>query len=117
MTTHDVANQWLKAFNKHDLEGLLALYDDDAEHFSPKLNILKPETKGLIKGKTAMRQWWEEAFNRLPGLAYRERSITASEERVFMGYTRIVPGEDNIHVAEALEIKNGRIIASRVYHG
>jgi limonene-1,2-epoxide hydrolase len=112
-----IAKQWLNAFNEHNLENLLALYDDHAEHFSPKLKLRKPETNGLIKGKAAMREWWKDAFDRLPGLVYQEISITANEERVFMEYTRIVPGEENMNVAEVLEIKNGKIVASRVYHG
>jgi ketosteroid isomerase-like protein len=117
MTPHSIARQWLKAFNEHDLEALLALYDDNAEHFSPKLNIRKPETKGFIKGKDAMREWWKDAFSRLPDLAYKELSITANDDRVFMEYTRIVPGEEDMDVAEVLEIRNGLIVASKVYHG
>jgi hypothetical protein len=116
MTTHIIAKKWLAAFNDHNLEGLLNLYDENAEHFSPKLKLRKPETNGLIKGKEAMRDWWKDAFDRLPELSYHEKTITASEQRVFMEYTRIVPGEENIEVAEVLEIKNGLIVASRVYH-
>lgn len=33
----NIATLWFKAFNEHDLENLLELYDDHAEHFSPKL--------------------------------------------------------------------------------
>src|ERR1035437_2997183 len=117
MTPHEIAKQWLKAFNEHNLENLLALYDDNAEHFSPKLKIRKPETNGLIKGKTAMRTWWQDAFDRLPTLAYKKLTITSNNERVFMEYTRIVTGEENMNVAEVLEIKNGRIVTSRVYLG
>jgi len=117
MTPKEIARKWLQAFNEHNLEDLLALYDDHAEHFSPKLKIRKPETRGLIKGKVSMRLWWQDAFDRLPDLTYRELTITANNERVFMEYTRIVPGEENMNVAEVLEIKNGLITASRVYHG
>ena len=117
MKPEEIARKWLKAFNEHKLEDLLSLYDEQAEHFSPKLKIRKPETKGLIKGKAAMREWWKDAFDRLPTLSYREISITANEDRVFMEYTRIVSGEENMNVAEVLEIKNGIIVASRVYHG
>src|ERR1035437_1314567 len=117
MVTHTIAKQWLKAFNEHNLENLLALYDENAEHFSPKLKIRKPETNGFIKGKAAMRLWWQDAFDRLPSLAYEELTITANDERAFMEYTRIVPGEENMNVAEVLEIKSGLIVASRVYHG
>jgi SnoaL-like domain len=112
-----IAKKWLKAFNEHELENLLALYDNNAVHFSPKLKIRHPETNGFIRGKDALHAWWLDAFERLPQLAYQEKSITADDERVFMEYTRIVPGEENINVAEVLDIKNGVIVASRVYHG
>lgn len=117
MTNIQIAKQWLSAFNEHDLEKLLALYDNHAVHFSPKLKTRKPETNGLIKGKEAMREWWRDAFKRLPQLTYHEQTITANNERVFMEYTRIVPGEDDMNVAEVLEIRNGLIVESRVYHG
>ncbi len=114
---HAIAERWLEAFNKHELEDLLSLYADDAVHFSPKLLIRKPETQGLIQGKAAMREWWRDAFDRLPNLQYVEMSITANEQRVFMEYLRIVPGEPDMKVAEVLEVSEGKIVASRVYHG
>ncbi len=117
MENHQIAKMWLQAFNEHHLENLLMLYDDNAEHYSPKLKIRNPDTMGLIKGKKAMRIWWQDAFERLLDLYYKERSITANTDRVFMEYTRIVKGEENINVAEVLEIKNGLIVFSRVYHG
>ena len=117
MTNHSIAKNWLQAFNKHDLEKLLSLYDDNAEHYSPKLKIRNPGSNGIIKGKNALSDWWKDAFDRLPDLFYKEKIITANDDRVFMEYTRIVNGEENINVAEVLEIRNGLIIASRVYHG
>ena len=117
MGNDDIAAKWLKAFNEHNLEDLLGLYDDYAVHYSPKLKVRKPETNGLIKGKEAMRNWWQDAFERLPQLTYQKKSITANAERVFMEYIRIVPGEEELNVAEVLEIKDGLIVASRVYHG
>ena len=116
MTTYTIAKKWLAAFNEHNLEILLSLYDDNAEHFSPKLKLRNPESEGKIKGIDAMRNWWKDAFERIPKLTYQEKTITASDDRVFMEYTRVVPGEENLNVAEVLEIKNGLIIASRVYH-
>ena len=112
-----IAFRWFEAFNTKQLDKLLSLYDDDAQHFSPKLKIRQPETNGLIIGKDAMRTWWQDAFERLPDLVDREEQLTANNNRVFMEYTRIVGGEPNMSVAELLEIKNGKIIFSRVYHG
>ena len=39
-----IAHAWFAAFNAHDLEALLTLYAEDAEHFSPKLLVRRPET-------------------------------------------------------------------------
>jgi ketosteroid isomerase-like protein len=116
-TPIDIARRWLDAFNRHDLEALLELYHDDAEHFSPKLKQRMPETNGMIRGKEALRKWWSDAFQRLPGLTYRAKFLTADSERVFMEYAREVPGEEIFSVAEVLQVKDGLIRASRVYHG
>ena len=115
-TTDQIAHQGLAAFNAHDLEALLALYDEDALHYSPKLKLHMPETEGYIKGKAALRTWWADAFERLPGLRYLLTNLTAGEQSVFMEYTRQLPGEADMLVAEVLEIDK-KIIASRVYHG
>ncbi|MDQ3051541.1 MAG: nuclear transport factor 2 family protein [Bacteroidota bacterium] len=114
---YKIAKQWLKAFNEHDLDQLIALYDEKAVHLSPKLKLRHPETSGLIKGKEALHAWWLDAFERLPQLTYVEKTLTVDDENVFMEYLRVVPGEENMNVAEVLVIKNGKIVASRVYHG
>ena len=113
----EIAVKWFAAFNAADLENLLALYDDHAQHFSPKLKVRHPETKGLVTGKNALRSWWRDAFDRLPTLQYMPVTLTANADRVFMEYVRKVDGEPDMLVAEVLEIKNNVIIASRVYHG
>jgi ketosteroid isomerase-like protein len=112
-----IAHKWFDAFNQHNLDQLLSLYDDEAEHFSPKLKIKKPETNGLVKGKTALYEWWHEAFELLPTLHYRVTSLTANNDRVFMEYVRTVAQQEDMLVAEVLEIKDGKIVFSRVYHG
>jgi limonene-1,2-epoxide hydrolase len=44
-------------------------------------------------------------------------SLTADANRVFMEYVRSVENEPDMLVAEVLEIKDGKIVFSRVYHG
>lgn len=112
-----IAHLWFEAFNAHNLEKLLSLYDDEAQHFSPKLKIRHPETNGLVVGKNALRSWWQDAFDRLPSLQYKVTSLTSNSDRVFMEYVRNVDNEEQMLVAEVLEIKDGKIIFSRVYHG
>ncbi|GAB1446220.1 MAG: nuclear transport factor 2 family protein [Cyclobacteriaceae bacterium] len=110
------ALEWFEAFNQHDLEKLLRLYHEEAEHYSPKLKVKYPETLGLIKGKEALRNWWQEAFERLPSLQYKMLHLISHENRVFMDYIRQVDNEEDLRVGETLEINDGLIVASRVYH-
>ena len=112
-----IATEWLRAFNARELDALLALYAEDAVHTSPKLRVKKPETLGQVRGKPALRAWWQDSFDRLPGLRYDVVSLTADTNSVFMEYVRVCPDDANLPVAEVLEITGGVIVASRVYHG
>jgi len=113
---NEVAHAWMNSFNAKNLEKLLLLYDDEAEHFSPKLKVRHPETGGLLKGKKALRTWWRDAFDRLPTLSYELVRLTAEDNRVFMEYIRHVSGEEDLYVGEMLEVKGGHIVASAVFH-
>jgi predicted SnoaL-like aldol condensation-catalyzing enzyme len=117
LSNKQIALKWFEAFNEHNLEKLLLLYDDNAQHYSPKLKVRLPETKGLIKGKEALRSWWKDAFDRLPTLQYEVIKLTADDEQVFMEYVRHVEHEEDLSVGEVLQIENGLIVFSRVYHG
>lgn len=116
-----LAHAWLAAFNERALDRLLTLYADDARHFSPKLLARRPETRGLVVGRAALRDWWADCFERLPGLHYAERSITTAGNtangHIVVEYERTLPTEPTLAVAEAYRVEHGRITESRVYHG
>jgi hypothetical protein len=111
-----ILEQWFEGFNSKDLDLLLSLYNDNAEHFSPKLKIRKPETNGLIKGKKQLRAWWKDAFERLPQLHYEPNYYIADDKSIFVEYVRTVPGEDDMIVGEVLFFENGLIVRSKVFH-
>ena len=112
-----VARRWIDAFNAHDVPSLVALYDEAATHTSPKIRAMHPDTGGCIRGHAALTAWWEGAIGRLPSLRYELVALTASEERVFLEYVRHVEGEPPMPVGEVFDVRAGRIVASRVYHG
>jgi hypothetical protein len=109
-----ITHHWIRAFNEQNLQNLLALYHNDAEHFSPKLKIRQPESHGFIKGKPAMKAWWADAFERLPSLQYVLVNLIVDDKQVFMEYLRKVDGEAEMKVGEVLEIEEGLIVKSRV---
>jgi ketosteroid isomerase-like protein len=112
-----IARAWLDAFNAHDVDRLVALYAEDCTHTSPKLRALHPQTGGRLVGRPALHVWWTDANRRLPGLRYELTALTASGERVFVEYVRHAPGGESDPVAEVFDVREGKIVASRVYHG
>ena len=117
-STHEqIARIWIAAFNAYDVDGLIALYAEDATHTSPKIRALYPETSGKLVGKAAIETWWRGAIGRTPGLRYGETAITANDVRVVLEYTRYADGQEDMFVSEAFDICDGRIVASRVFHG
>lgn len=114
----DLARTWIAVFNARDLDRLLGLYADDAVHSTPKLRARNPESNGEVRGKPALRAWWVDAMNRLPGLRYDLKHVTAGGDRVYMEYVRENPGEPSLLVAEVLVVgPDGKIAASHVFHG
>ena len=112
-----LAHAWIDAFNAYDVDALVALYAEDATHTSPRIRALHPETGGLLRGREALATWWREANKRLPGLRYELFTITANDERVFVEYVRHAPEGAPSPVAEVFDVRDGRIVASRVYPG
>ena len=112
-----IGRAWLAAFNAHDVDALVALYAVDATHTSPKIRALHPDTGGKLVGKAALATWWRDANRRLPNLRYEPTAIVADGERVIVEYLRHAPNEPPMPVAEAFDVRDGKIVASRVYHG
>jgi len=103
MSNDEIGRAWLAAFNARDLDALVGLYADDCTHTSPKLRVQRPDSGGAIRGKPALR--------------YEELTVTANDARVILEYLRVAPGEPSYPVAEAFDLRDGKIVASRVYHG
>jgi hypothetical protein len=113
----EVVDEWLRAFNRADADAMVALYADDATHTSPKLRSSHPETQGRLVGKAAMREWWQDSFDRGPSIRYELVSMMLGDHGAVIEYLRHRPGEATIQVAEVFEIHDGRIVRSHVYHG
>lgn len=64
------AQNWLSAWNSHDLERILNHYDDDFEMSSPVISKLVGEKTGTLKGKSAIRDYLAKALSNAPELHF-----------------------------------------------
>lgn len=112
----DVARRWLAAFNAGDVDAVVELYSEDAVHESPKIAKTMAGSGGKLTGKAAMRDWWKQALARQPGISYELTALTSDHSRAVIEYMRRAPGEEPLAVAEAFEVRDGKIVRSIVYH-
>jgi hypothetical protein len=111
----DIARRWLAAFNAGDVEAVVDLYAEDAVHESPKVQKTMPGSGGKLKGKAAMREWWQQALSRSE-ISYELTALTSDQSRAVIEYVRRAPGDEPLAVAEAFEVRDGKIVHSIVYH-
>lgn len=65
------AEEWIAAWNSHDLEKILSHYSNDFEMTSPIIRQLANEPTGTLKGKEAVRAYWSKALEMHPELQFK----------------------------------------------
>lgn len=64
------AADWIDSWNSHDLERILAHYDDDFEMSSPYIPKIAGEPSGTLRGKAAIGAYWNKALELIPDLHF-----------------------------------------------
>lgn len=106
MNANEFAQEWCEAWNAHDVDRVLAHFDDDVIFTSPIAATLFPDSAGKVKGKAALRGYWEEALRRIPDLLF-------TVEHVFSGIDMIVIQYRNhkgVRVSEVLQFEGAKVI-------
>ena len=81
-----LGREWIAAWNSHDLERVLALYTDDAEMTSDKIQALGFEASGTLRGKASLRMYWGKALALLPNLRFDLIDTYVSPDSVVVFY-------------------------------
>ena len=80
------ADEWVGAWNDHDVEAVLAHFHEDVVFSSPVAARLLPESGGLIRGKPALRDYWVTALSILPDLHFEVVGVYGGESVVVINY-------------------------------
>ena len=62
--------EWIKSWNSHDLDRIMSHYAEDFEMSSPVIKQITDEKSGTLKGKKAVKAYWEKALKMNPGLHF-----------------------------------------------
>lgn len=75
-----LVNQWIEAFNRHDVAGIVALYAEDAELFDSGM-------KRPRHGRQEIETWFNERFRTMPSITYTPVGQLFAEEQVAVHWT------------------------------
>ena len=64
------AQEWIAAWNAHDLERILAHYSEDVELISPFVAKLTDQSEGVVRGKAALRDYFARGLQAFPTLRF-----------------------------------------------
>ena len=80
------ADDWVRAWNAHDVEAVLAHFHDDVVFTSPVAARVLPESGGVVCGKDALRHYWTTALKLLPDLHFEVIGVYRGESTLVINY-------------------------------
>jgi ketosteroid isomerase-like protein len=66
-------DEWVASWNRDDLEKLVSLYAENVELRAPFAKIYAES--GAVKGKAALRRYWEEYKRRMPNVTLQKVAV------------------------------------------
>jgi len=71
------ADEWIAAWNAHDLERIFSHYTDDFEMTSPLIVERMKVASGTLKGKANIRPYWQTGLSAAPPLKFELVDVLA----------------------------------------
>ena len=108
----NLANHWVAAWNAHDLDLIMAHYEDAIELTSPVAAQLLRNSNGKVVGKADLRAYFRRGLEAYPELHFRLEDVLWGVNSVVLYYTN----QKGTRTAEFMELsaigKVARVVAN-----
>jgi ketosteroid isomerase-like protein len=102
----ELANHWVDAWNSHDLDSIMAHYEDDIELTSPVVAQLLGTSDGKVVGKSTVRAYFKRGLEAYPELHFHLEDVLWGVNSLLLYYTN----QKGTRTAEYMELSaNGRV--------
>lgn len=113
MNLQQLADQWIAAWNNHDLAAIMACYAENIEHTSPKIAAYFNMADSTIRSKLQLQSYFEQALQNNPSLHFDLEHILTGHNSVVLIYKRM----KTALAGEYLEFDDeGLIVRSRSHY-
>jgi hypothetical protein len=85
-SSHAFAGSWIAAWNSHDLDRILAHYEDDVVLISPRVRLVTGSPLAILRGRSALRDYFGEALKQFPDLSFVLERVYAGEESIVIQF-------------------------------
>src|SRR6185295_14125211 len=83
----ELADHWVTAWNSHDMDRIMAHYDDAVVLISPVAAKMLGDPTGKVAGKAALRSYFERALAVYPNLRFDLVDVMWGLQSVVLYYT------------------------------
>lgn len=83
------AQDWVAAWNRHDIEAVLAHYTDDFEMTTPMIRAMAGIDSDTLCGKRAVGDYWRAALKKVPDLHFTILEVACGAETVSIYYQAV----------------------------
>lgn len=111
------AQAWVDAWNRRDLEAVLAHYAEDALFISPRAERLVGNAR--VQGKAALRAYWQAALAQIQQLEFVLDAAlwSAQAETLTVVYDAAFQGQLPLRVVEIMRFQGGKIVRGEALYG
>ncbi|MFZ1164023.1 nuclear transport factor 2 family protein [Mycobacterium sp.] len=99
------AAQWAAAWNRRDVDAVLAHFHDDVVFTSPIAAEFVPGSSGVVRGKAALREYWCTAVKAVPDLHFDIVGVYRGVSVLVINYRN----QSGTLVSEVLEFDGGLV--------
>jgi len=89
------ADDWLAAWNGHDLEAILSHFAEGVVFTSPMAQRIVGGSDGVIRGREALRAYWREGLHRNPDLHFEVEDLYLGVSTIVIHYRNHSGGSVN----------------------
>ncbi len=107
----DLLERFNAAFNRHDVDGMMALMTDDCTFE----NTYPPPDGARFEGQAEVRRFWEEFFAEAPNARIEIEELFAAGERAAQTWLYRWSESGHVRGVDVFHLRGGKIAAKYSY--
>lgn len=86
---NQLVEEWIEAWNNHDLDRIVAHYTDDIVFSSPFVASVGGVATGTLCGRAELRAYFKAALNKFPSLRFELRAVFHGTDAMTIVYKSV----------------------------